>query len=130
MKQFQWLDRRIGPSGPYLALCLSQDEYRAAVKHLKSPELPRWVSHGANATTHTFEHESNGTVCVVCLDGHEARSPVEVAGLLVHEAVHVWQQWCADMGERNPGSEQEAYAVQHIAQTLMSEFARRIGRGG
>lgn len=30
------------------------------------------------------------------------------------------------IGEQNPGREQEAYAVQSIAQELMSEFARRM----
>jgi hypothetical protein len=40
--------------------------------------------------------------------------------------VHVWQQHCEDIGERNPGSEQEAYAVQAIAQELMAEYGRRL----
>jgi hypothetical protein len=122
----RWLDRRLGPPGPYLALCLSQAEYREAVQHLKSPEIPRWVGRGANATTHTFTHEENGIVCIVCIEGHENHSPIEVAGMLVHEAVHVWQQWCDEIGETRPGTEQEAYAIQAISQELMAEFTRRI----
>ncbi len=119
-----WLDRRIAAAGPYLALCLSEDEFRAAVAHLKSPDIPRWCSKGA--TTHTFDHEDGGVVCIVCLRDYEDRKPVEVAGLLVHEAVHVWQKYAEDIGERYEGAEQEAYAIQCISQELMAEFARRM----
>lgn len=120
----RWLDRRIAAPGPYLALCLSEAEFREAVAHLKSPELPRWI--GKDATTHTFDHLDGGPCCIVCLRGWEGRDPIEVAGILVHEAVHVWQQYADSIGERFEGAEQEAYAVQHIAQELMAEFARRM----
>lgn len=62
----------------------------------------------------------------MCVRGWENRDPVEVAGLLIHEAVHIWQEWCEYYGEVAPGREQEAYAVQAIAQELMAEFARRV----
>jgi hypothetical protein len=123
----RWLDRSIARQGPYLALCLSEAEFRAATSHLKSPEAPRWISRGANAMMHTFEHLDGKTVCIVCIgDDRTGLSPVEVAGLLIHEAVHVWQRYCADIGERYPGDEQEAYGIQAIAQELLAEYARRL----
>lgn len=121
----RWLDRRIAHPGPYLTLCLSQAEFRSALLHLKSPDLPRWVNVGAHATTHTFEHEDYGIACVVCLNDYSKRSAIEIAGMLVHEAVHVWQHYCDDIGERAPGAEQEAYGIQVIAQELLAEYARR-----
>ncbi len=120
----RWLDRRIGRPGPYLALCLSEDEFAAAVRHMKLAPPP-WINPRADATMHSFDGP-HGVCCVVCLGEHAGRAPVEVAGLLVHEAVHVWQQWCDDTGEDRPGREQEAYGVQAIAQELMAEYARRI----
>jgi hypothetical protein len=108
-------------------LCLNREEFREAVMHLDSADVPKWMNAGANATMHTFSHVDGGIVCIVCLEGSEGRNPVAVAGLLVHEAVHIWQQWCEEVGEKNPGEEQEAYAIQFIAQELMAEFARRNG---
>lgn len=123
----RWLDRRIASPGPYLCLCLSDAEFRAALRHIDATDSPaHWVSPGANATTHHYQNASGRPVCIVCLSGHEGRDPVEVAGMLVHEAVHVWQEYCHRIGERHPGDEQEAYAVQSIAQELMAEYARRV----
>jgi hypothetical protein len=56
----------------------------------------------------------------------EGRNPIEVAGLLVHEAVHVWQEYCHGIGEATPASEQEAYGIQAISQELMAEFDRQM----
>ena len=124
----RWLDRRIAAPGPYLALCLSEAEFRAAMKHLApSGEVPRWIkTPTANATTHYLTNRDNKSCCLICLgDGWQGRNPVEVAGLLVHEAVHVWQGYCEHIGEHTPGTEQEAYGIQAIAQELFAEFARR-----
>jgi len=123
----KWLDRRIAAPGPYLTLCLSEAEFRAAIAPLKPPEVPAWIKTGrAHATTHFFVHKDGATCAVVCLgEGYQDRNPIEVAGLLVHEAVHVWQSYCDDIGERHPGDEQEAYGIQSIAQELLAEFARR-----
>lgn len=124
---FRWLDRRIAAPGPYLALCLSEAEYEAAMRRLKVKHCGPWISTPqADATTHHLSNEGS-LACVVCLRDHQGRDPVEIAGLLVHEAVHAWQEWCDYYGERTPGREQEAYAVQAIAQELMAEFARRMG---
>jgi hypothetical protein len=123
----RWLDRRIGVAGPYLALCLSEAEFRKALQRLKSPSIPCWVNSGSHAATHFLENEDKRTCAIVCLaEGWESRAPIEVAALLVHEAAHVWQAHCRDIGESNPGDEQEAYAIQAIAQELMFEFSRRI----
>ena len=109
-----------------MCLCLSEKEYRAALQHLDIEEVGAWVKDGADATAHYMRTADGRTSVVVCLKGHAERTPVQVAAMLVHEAVHIWQYYCDDMGERSPGAEQEAYAIQNLSQTLMEEFSRRV----
>ena len=121
-----WLDRRISAPGPYLCLCLSEDEYKAALKDMGVDAVDNWIkTPHANATAHHIASRK-GLACIVCMSDWENRNPVEIAGLLVHEAVHAWQEWCDYYGEVTPGREQEAYGVQSVAQELMAEFARRL----
>ena len=124
-----WLDRRVAAPGPYLTLVMSQNEFDAALRHFKMPlGTPYLLNARADATVHFFDNRRGDSVAVVALGDTTGRSSVEIAGLLVHEAVHIWQTHCENIGETHPGREQEAYAVQGIAQELMAEYARRIVR--
>ncbi|MEI1687074.1 hypothetical protein V8P55_02170 [Acinetobacter baumannii] len=50
------------------------------------------------------------------------KDQIQVYGLLLHEAVHVWQIVKRRMGEREPSVEFEAYSIQAIAQDLFEMF--------
>lgn len=123
-----WLDRRIAAAGPHLALALTADEFAAACRHIKIEVPTDAMKTGhAHATTWFFDHPNGADfVAIVALASTEGRDPIEVAGLLVHEAVHVWQRYRDWIGESRPGVEQEAYGIQAIAQELLAEFARRV----
>lgn len=128
--KINWLDRRIACPGPYLTLVLSQAEFDQAMRHVKRPVgAPYLSSKRADATSHHLFNDGGEIVTVVALGDMTGRSGVEIAGLLVHEAVHAWQEYCDNIGESRPGREQEAYAVQAIAQELMAEYTRRIAQG-
>lgn len=123
-KKYKWLDRRTAKPGPYLTLCLTKEEVKHAAKGLTDyqMEFPQW---GARA----FLFPKDGDLyAIVALaeDSQKNNTPIEIAGMLVHEAVHVWQYYADGMGEAKPGDEQEAYAVQAISQELMAEYARRL----
>ncbi len=70
-----------------------------------------------------FTRKDKTRILVTVRPGAEkAHSPVEIAGILVHEAAHVWQEIRAAMGEKNPSIEFEAYSMQAIFQELYSAF--------
>ena len=123
----RWLDRSISHPGPYLTLCLSEEEYKSALKACRVLPCNTWIAtEWSNATVHHLTNPKNELVSVVCLRVDESRSAIQIAGLLVHESVHIWQEYAARIGETNPGCEQEAYAIQIISQNLMTEYARRV----
>lgn len=51
--------------------------------------------------------------------------PTQVMGLLVHEAVHVWEHILEALGEKQPSSEMQAYGIQGIFLQLFQEYARQ-----
>ena len=121
----RWLDRRVAAPGPYLALCTTEAQFARACKDL-SVQPPAFIRNSwSDASTHHFDGK-HGLAIVVCLRDAHKHSPIEVAGLLVHEAVHVWQAHVDQIGEATPGREQEAYGIQCIAQELMAEYARQL----
>lgn len=116
-----WLNRTPAFPLPYYCLCVTEAEYLRAVKHLKIKSPPEWLSNGGHGTTHTFQ--SNGKLsCVVCISIPKGKSKGEVYGLIIHEAVHVWQQYCDAISESSPSTEFEAYTIQAIAQALLFAF--------
>ncbi|MFV5642000.1 hypothetical protein [Acinetobacter pittii] len=65
---------------------------------------------------------SDGAYAVVQLGDTSERKLIEIYGLLLHEAVHVWQKVKKLMGEKEPSSEFEAYSIQAIAQDLFKMY--------
>lgn len=123
---YRWLERRIAKPGPYLTLCLSEEELKHALRGM-TKHYVAFPESGALCTT--LDHAKTKEVCaVVSVSKHsqEFCNAIEMAGLLIHEAVHVWQEYAQRMGEKSPGDEQEAYAIQAISQELLAEYARRL----
>ena len=123
-QKYKWLDRRVAKPGPYLTLCLTAEEVKSAARGLTDyqMEFPQW---GARA----FLFPKDGdlyAIVTLAEDSQKNNNAIEIAGMLVHEAVHVWQYYANGMGENKPADEQEAYAVQAISQELMAEYARRL----
>lgn len=127
--KLKWLDRPL-ISGPHLVLCLSDKSFQAAVKHLQCPKPLQFLGDDrSSGSVHTLENKSGSTVSIVSLHAPDA-SPIEIAGILVHEAVHVWQDYCRTIGEDEPSVEFEAYSIQTISQRLMVSYVEQTQKGG
>lgn len=125
MKKPIWCDRRIIVNPYHMGVCLTEEAFWRAMNHMKIPveaRPPFILNRQSHATLHTFEHTDVKLVALLCMRGWEGRNPIEVAGLIVHEAVHLWQAIREHIGEKFPSSEFEAYSVQAIAQDLMQGF--------
>ena len=124
-----WLNRGLLLGG-YVALVTSQEEFDKALTDIKMAEYTdAFVPNGWPACTHSFENVDGSIACIVGLNLERTaeQDSIDVAALLVHEAVHVWQQNEAAAGKLGCfGTEGEAYAIQNISTQLMTEYARRI----
>ena len=100
-------------------LATNEAMFKAIIK--KANIHDSYMDNRAMAACITYSEEG---LAVICLrEGIEA-SREEIYGLLVHEAVHLWQAHCNYIGEDEPGAETEAYAIQRIASELMKEYVR------
>lgn len=120
-----WLDRSL-LTGPYVALCVTQAQFDRAMRKdlgLADPGAMFKTEH-SHATTHFAENPKGDMCAVVTIRDWGKYAPIEVAGLLVHEAVHIWQWHRERIGENEPGMETEAYAIQTISIRLMDAFTR------
>lgn len=91
-------------------------------RYLKREGMPaHTISPTAHATTVTYSRPGRVLIFVVLKSESWDKVPstAKLAGLCFHEAVHVWQTCCDEIGERNPGTEIEAYSIQGIGQWLL-----------
>lgn len=128
----KWLDRALFVTPHYFCLCLSESQFHAALNHMRIPKNKRldfMLNWHSDATTHYLENKGSREVsAVVCLQNHEGKAGTQIAALLVHEAVHIWQETCRLYGEHEPSQELEAYAIQTISQRLMESYEMQVAR--
>lgn len=117
-----WCDRGFFPS--YYGFCPDEKSWRAEMRRLKQKE--DYPVTDARVTTYTRDGlgDKPKLLQIVTINNNldGKINTIELAGLIVHEAVHVFQHICEDMGERSPSNEFQSYATQFIFQQLMSAF--------
>lgn len=114
--------------GDHLCVCTTEADYQKTLKYLKVPiaEWDRWLVAEALATTHYFNTPKGNRVTVVCIPITPEIDGIDVATLLVHEAVHVVQEYFRFIGEDNPGNEIEAYTIQNVSASLMRAYRDKL----
>lgn len=81
----------------------------------------------ALASTVTLTHPEFGEHLSLVLIPDRGHLNSETCGLIVHEAVHVWQAVREAMCEEQPSTEFEAYSIQAIAQCLLEDYGIASG---
>ena len=77
----------------------------------------------AHATTHFFKR-SDKVVAIICIRKNSAFDINQIHALLLHEAVHLWQEIKIYIDENNPSKEFEAYSIQALAQNLFYAYKK------
>jgi len=125
MKQgINWISRAIIESPYCIGLCLDEGNFQRELKKLKVPRehWPEWLPSDSAGAVHFFEKNDGHQKCaIVCTEKHG--DPNETVGLLIHEAVHVWQHICEALDEDNPSREFEAYSIQAISLRLIAAYS-------
>ena len=110
-----WFPRKYG-------FCPSEKAWIATLKETKR-NLTRYPE--SAAATNLFQRrDTKDPVALVTVQNRPPRQTVE---LLAHEAMHVWRDIRKGIGERNPSSELEAYAIQNILSNLMTAYEKTRG---
>ena len=122
-----WLNKTL-IEGDFLKVCTTEAEYYRTLRYLKVPvaEWDRWLLPESLATTHYFDTPKGSRVSIVCIPVKPAEDGIDVATLLVHEAVHVVQEYFRYICEDNPGTEIEAYAIQNVSASLMRAYRDKL----
>lgn len=128
-KRAIWCSRMMMRS-PYFCLCLDEATFHSELKRLdlSRNEWPNFLhTPQAHAAAHFIEHKSGKRAVIVCMGSREGRTSIEIAGLLIHEAVHIFDDEMDFIGERQPSKEFRAYSIQHLAQELLQAYVDASG---
>lgn len=106
----------------FFCFCPNARAWKAELTRLGHPNDPYPTSDGHCRIL----HKDGKALCIVTVaeKTDENCDAIQIAALLAHEAVHVWQVMRDAMGERSPGVEQEAYSIQHITQELLNAYQK------
>ena len=109
-----WLDQGWQPV--FIGFCPTKKAWKREMKRMGLKDEPYLATAGR---TDTFTMKGKTCIIVSLAEGVEdGVTRIQIAGLLAHEAVHVWQNIQKDIGETAPGVEMEACSVQAIFQNL------------
>lgn len=129
-----WLPRGWLPT--YVGFCPSEKAWKREMKRLVTDKAARKqeVYPTSDASCSVFEKKvgpgATKTLCLITVaesldEGWGTDAGREsIYGLLLHEAVHVWQFILKDIGEKVPSPEFEAYSVQALFIHLSSAYRR------
>lgn len=123
MRKLHWYGQDFVPAFVKYCLILDPKQYAKEMARLHMEFPSPYLIPGSAATTH-FADEEDGdkSIALVCMDLTKRRTINEMNALLVHEAVHIYQEMMRSMRENDAGKEIEAFYIQRISLDLMAEL--------
>lgn len=121
-----WIE--VGPYPIKVGFTMSAKALRKEFKAIGDPiERGEELIGNANAIVwHTDKASPHYKLAICYLPKPKSASDVQVAGILAHEALHIVQFAWERMNEK-VRCEAEAYLLQHIFQTMYSDYRKAMG---
>jgi hypothetical protein len=122
----RWCDRSVIYLNAHYTVCVTEEQFRKTLEDIAyvGAQLPFVKTDIADATVHHLVGDDGKPVSIVCMrDTYKQKLWIEVIGLLAHEAVHIFDDFCESIGESKPSYEFKAYGTQWILQQLIESFA-------
>lgn len=124
-----WISRSL-LQGPRVAVVFSQRQFQRAARAIgEGGDQDPYCEPHMHACVHAYD-AVDGLACIVGINAARLAQldPIDVAALLVHEAVHIWQRTRIRLGPGDLGVEMEAYAIQNLSAELMRAYVSAVGR--
>jgi hypothetical protein len=120
MKDVHWIDTGQWP--PALAVIADKRAYKRFIrKHCGDHAADCPPFPGTNAGL--CQKLEDGSDCIFVIAVGEQKDQIELAGTLAHEATHAMRWLFEHIGEKDPGTETQAYLVEHIVRNGMRALA-------
>lgn len=119
-----WCDSGFIPY--HYGFCPDEKAWESEVKRLGVPHLTYPTAHAMCTNLQATVVGKNA--CTIVTVNHEKRPALNIATLIVHEAMHVWRLMREDIGEESPSQEFEAYSIQSIAHHLLNAYEKTRGK--
>jgi hypothetical protein len=117
----KWIDPTLVGNHHKVAICTSEADFKFELKRLRVPitEWPVWLANDAAANTFTFQGKKiEEKIMIVCIQ-KGLKKPLPI---LIHEAVHIFQQEMRYIQEDTPSDEFMAYSIEAIAERLIEAY--------
>jgi len=130
----RWQDRSITGTPLRYTLVTTEEMLHKELRRLGVPRgnWPYFTKTGVGASAVQLEDGDGRQCAIIIVPPIEGSTGPEIASRIVHEAMHLWRWTREIIGEDQPSSEFEAYAMENICRNLFEEYARQTQheRGG
>lgn len=106
-----------------LGMAKTEKAYLKEIKRLNVKDASEFIPRGKSAVVHYFTRDGQVTA-IMCINLKVNLMKCQIISLLIHEAVHVWQECKEIMGVKLIDGEVEAYAIQWISQQFLNEYLK------
>lgn len=124
MKKIKYFDLAMIPM--YFGFTTDGKAFELEMRRLGVENPPLFVGKTPAATHSLLNKKTGKIISIVCLDLTRLKGDRNsLFALLVHEAVHVWQNALQAMGAETPHGEFEAYTIQYLSQLMFDQVSKK-----